>query len=107
MQITWEGFIALIGIIFASNGLWTFMLTVWTTKHRKQSAESRLLLGLAFNRIIEISHRYIDAGEIDTDEYKELNHYLFEPYEESGGDGTAKRMIEEVKKLPLKKRAVV
>ena len=48
---------------------------------------------------------YIDRGEIEAEEYKELNHYLFEPYKEMGGNGTAARMIAEVEKLPIKKGA--
>jgi len=99
-----ETVIALVGVIFASSGLWKLVETIWVHSHHKQTAEEKLLLGLAFNRIIEISQRYIDHGEIDADEYKELNHYLFKPYKEAGGDGTAERMIAEVKKLPMKRR---
>lgn len=35
------------------------------------------------------------------DEYENLNDYLYEPYAAAGGNGSAKRVMEEVKKLPL------
>ena len=100
-----ETILALAGIIVGSQGLWTFIQTVWLNKHRKKTAENKLLLGLAFETIIYTAQKYIDKGEIEADEYKELNHYLFEPYKEMGGNGTAARMIAEVEKLPIKKGA--
>lgn len=100
-----ETILALVGILVGSQGLWTFIQTVWISKHRNKRAENKLLLGLAFQTIIDTAQRYIDRGEIEMDEYKELNHYLFEPYKEMGGNGTAARMIAEVEKLPIKKGA--
>lgn len=96
--------LAIIGILFGSQGLWTLIQTMWMNKHRTKSAEEKLLLGLAYNRIISICHRYIDQGYVDADEYKELNHYLFEPYKEAGGDGTAQRLMREVENLPIKRK---
>ena len=100
-----ETLLTLAAILFGSQGLWTFVQTVWINKHRNKRAENKLLLGLAFETIINTAQKYIDRGEIDSDEYKELNHYLFEPYKEMGGNGTAARMIAEVEKLPIKKGA--
>lgn len=100
-----ETLLAVVGILVGSQGLWTFVQTMWLNKHRKKTAENKLLLGLAFETIIDTAQKYIDRGEIESDEYKELNHYLFEPYREMGGNGTAARMIAEVEKLPIKKGA--
>lgn len=101
-----ETILTIAGIVLASSGLWKFIETIWTTKYHKQTAEEKLLLGLAFNRIIEISHRYIDKGWIDVDEYQELSKYLFTPYKDAGGDGTAQKLIDEVEKLPMKKGGI-
>ena len=100
-----EALLTLAAILFGSQGLWTLIQTMWINKHRKKTAENKLLLGLAFETIIYTAQKYIDRGEIEAEEYKELNHYLFEPYKEMGGNGTAARMIAEVEKLPIKKGA--
>ena len=36
-------------------------------------------------------------------EYENLKVYLFEPYEKLGGNGSAKRIMQEVDKLPIHK----
>ena len=37
------------------------------------------------------------------DEYENLRVYLYEPYERMGGNGSAKRIMQEVDKLPIHK----
>ena len=101
-----ETIITIAGIVLASSGLWKFIETVWVNTHHKQTAEEKLLLGLAFNRIIKIATKHIEKGWIDVDEYHELNKYLFKPYKEAGGNGTAQKMIDEVEKLPMKKGGI-
>lgn len=32
-----------------------------------------------------------------------VNDYLYAPYEKMGGNGSAKRMMEEVRRLPIRK----
>ena len=63
-----ETIITIAGIVLASSGLWKLIETIWTTKYRKQTAEEKLLLGLAFNRIIKIAISDIEKGWIDIDE---------------------------------------
>ena len=87
------------GAILASNGLWSFLMS----KREKKSNKNKLLMGLAYSEIINRSERYLERGEISTDEYHELYHYLYEPYKEMGGNGTAAKLMEQVKKLPLPK----
>ena len=103
--MTTENWIAIATILIGSQGLWTFIQTVWLNKFSKRTAENKLLLGLAFEAIINTAQKYIDQGEIEADEYKELNKYLFAPYRALGGNGTAARMIAEVEKLPIKRGA--
>ena len=84
--------------VLGSNGLWAFI----QSKSKHKSDRDKLLLGIAYKDIIETSEKYIDRGWIEADEYNELNRYLFEPYQNMGGDGTAEKMMAEVKALPTK-----
>lgn len=89
--------------IFASSGFWAFLTSWWDKKHSKKTNEEKLLMGLAYKTIIDMCNHYIAKGEIEIDEYKELNQYLFQPYKAKGGNGTAARLMEEVEKLPITK----
>ena len=101
-----EQIVAVVVAIFASGGFWAFLQTWLTNTSKKKTAEQKLILGLAFRQIIELCDYYITRGYIDTEEYKELNHYLFEPYQQLGGDGTAARLIKEVERLPIRKETI-
>jgi len=98
--------ITIVVAVFASGGFWAFLQTWLANRSRSKTAEQKLILGLAFRQIIELCDYYINRGYIDTEEYKELSHYLFEPYQQLGGNGTAARLIKEVEKLPIKKEAI-
>lgn len=99
-------FIELIQIILpvvisfiASSGFWLFI----GNKKERKSLQTELLLGLAHDRILGLGMMYIDRGWISQDEYENLNVYLFKPYESLGGNGSAKRIMIEVDKLPIHK----
>lgn len=85
--------------VFGSTGFWTWLMT----RNKKKTAEARLMMGLAYSEIIKRSEHYIKRGYIGTDEYNELNRYLFEPYKEMGGNGTAEKLMKEVQGLPTSK----
>lgn len=70
-------------------------------KNDKKNANTRLLVGMAHDRIIFLGMKYVERGFITRDEYENLNDYLYEPYAAAGGNGSAKRVMEEVRKLPL------
>lgn len=42
-------------------------------------------------------------GYITQDEYENLRVYLYEPYAKLGGNGSAKRIMQEVDRLPIHK----
>ena len=46
--------------------------------------------------------KYVDRGYIYQSEYENLDKYLYQPYEKMGGNGSAKRVMDEVKKLELR-----
>ena len=82
--------------ILASNGLWGFL----STRKSKKSNTTKLLMGIAYSKIIQQAEMHIERGYISSDEYHELYHYLYEPYIAEGGNGTAKRLMEQVSHLP-------
>lgn len=84
----------------ASTGFWSLIQALVLSRRRNKSNTSKLLMGLAYSAIIERSEKYIARGWVSTDEYHELYHYLYQPYELEGGNGTAKRLMEQVAKLP-------
>ena len=47
--------------------------------------------------------KYIEQGYISHGDYENLVDYLYAPYHKMGGNGTAERIVGEVKKLPLRK----
>lgn len=90
--------IGIIGAIFGGQGFWAWVMSKTTSK----SNESKLLMGIAYSKIIDQCNKYIKRGWIDADEYHELHHYLYKPYKDMGGNGTAERLIGIVKGLPAK-----
>lgn len=85
--------------LISSTGLWSYIANY----RNKHDAKTRLLIGLAHDRIIYLGTMYIDRGYITPDEYENLHDYLYAPYAENGGNGSAKRVMEQVKSLPIKK----
>ena len=85
--------------LISSTGLWSYIANY----RNKHDAKTRLLIGLAHDRIIYLGTQYIERGYITPDEYENLHDYLYAPYAENGGNGSAKRVMEQVKSLPIKK----
>lgn len=89
--------ITALAAIGASSGFWVYM----DRKKNNRSAMNRLLIGLAHDRIVSLSLTYIERGLITQDEYENLHDFLYEPYKELGGNGSANRLMKEVKCLPM------
>ena len=95
--------IPLVCAVFASTGFWTLINNIWQAYNKKKSNETKLMMGLAYDRILTLASFYIGKGTISADEYHDLDHYLYEPYKAMGGNGTAQRMMQEVSKLPIRR----
>lgn len=67
-----------------------------------QSASTRLLMGLAHDRIIGLGLSYMERGWISKDEYEDFRQYLYEPYSALGGNGTAERIMHAIERLPIR-----
>lgn len=89
--------LTILGSVLASSGFWAFI----QSKRERNDARSRMLVGLGHDRIVELGMTYIERGWITQDEYENLNEYLYKPYEELGGNGSAKRIMQEVNRLPM------
>ena len=86
-----------LGSILASTGLWSLIQNRLNRKDKK----SKMLKGLGHDRIMDLGKKYIKRGYITPDEYENLVDYLYRPYADLGGNGSAARIIEEVKRLPI------
>lgn len=96
---TW--LVALFGVfggLATSGGFWAYL----QSRDKKNTATTRLLLGLAHDRIIFLGTGFIERGWISKDEYEDYLKYLVEPYSEFGGNGLAERIVQDVKKLPMR-----
>ena len=99
--------------VLASSGVWSIVLFKMQKKaerqdkaEKKDTAERKMLLALAHDRIYYLCCRMLDDYQngktqgIDVEEYDNLR-ILFEGYEALGGNGTCKRLYNEVSKLPI------
>ncbi len=85
--------------VLASNGFWTLL------QYRREGRDKtgKLLRGIAHDRIISLGEKALSRGQITSDEYENLYDYLYLPYKALGGNGSAERIVEQVKQLPIRK----
>jgi len=96
---TWiQMVLTIIGSVVASSGFWAYI----QKKLEKKDIKTIMLIGLAHDRIIYLGMSYIERGWITNDEYENIHDYLYKPYEQMGGNGVAKRIMNELKKLPIR-----
>lgn len=84
--------------VLASSGLWAYI----TKRLEKKDVKTQVLIGLAHDRILFLGMSYIERGYITQDEYENLHDYLYIPYAQMGGNGSAKRVMTEVDRLPIR-----
>lgn len=89
---------------FAASGFWTLILYKIQKKDDKKDNTLKLMLGLANREILRSCFEYKQRGYIYKDEYSDLTKYLWQPYHDLGGDGTAEKAMGEVDKLDLRER---
>ena len=94
-----ETLITVLCAVLASSGFWALVEKLTD----KKDAKTQMLIGLAHDRILYLGMSYVQRGYITKDEYENLYDYLYKPYLKMGGNGSAKRVMGEVDKLPLHK----
>lgn len=99
MEVWQQIILTVLSSVLASSGLWAYI----TKRLEKKDVKTEMLVGLAHDRILFLGMHYVDRGFITQDEYENLHDYLYVPYEKLGGNGSAKRVTQEVDKLPIKK----
>lgn len=114
-QLIIQAVVSVLTAVLASGGLWSFLSKKQEIRFeelerkRKQEAEAeekndvktKLLVGLAHDRLIYLTNKYLEEGWINSENYENLT-YMYEPYIQGGGNGTVKRNMEKVEKLPFK-----
>lgn len=95
LQIT----ITIFSSVLASSGLWAYL----SKRSERKDIKTEMLIGLAHDRILYLGMIYVERGYITHDEYENLYQYLYQPYEKLGGNGSAKRIMAEVNRLPIRK----
>lgn len=115
MSPFWDTILStVIGAIFGGSGvtLLTFLIARHDKKNDKHSKEYEELSdkistlgdairGQGHDRIIYLGGKYLERGGLTQEEYENLNDYIYQPYVNLGGNGTARRVMDEVNNLPI------
>lgn len=59
-------------------------------------------MGLGHDRIMSLGMDCIRKGYVTRSEYENLHKYLYTPYKGLNGNGSARKVMEEVSKLPIR-----
>ena len=106
MEVIWQPIVTVVCAVFASSGLWAYLTARHDRKAKKDEkndARNAMIMGLGHDRIISLCEKYIERGYVSSDEYENLYEWLYKPYQELGGNGTAKRLMAIVDNLPMHK----
>lgn len=95
-----EMIITIICAVLASSGFWAFI----QKRNDAKDIKTKVLIGLGHDRIVYLGMRYIDQGWITRAEYENLYDYLYKPYKELGGNGSATKIMKEVEKLEIREK---
>lgn len=93
--------IAVVLAILGSNGLWTVINNILINRKDKKSVARQAMLALLHDRLYRLCQDYIKQGYVTIDQLDNLM-YLWQPYERLGGNGTGKKLYDQVLELPLK-----
>lgn len=83
--------------VLGSNGLWAYI----QSRNTRRTAKDRMLLGLGHAEIFRTAEKYIERDGITTDELEDLEKYLYKPYKEMGGNGTAETIMHKCHSLQI------
>ena len=92
-----ELIVAVMVAVLGSNGLWAFI----QSKSKARSARDRMILGIGHAEIFRLCEKYIRRGGITKEELEDLEKYLFKPYHDLGGNGTAETIVGKCRDLRI------
>ena len=99
MEPWFQIIITIFSSVLASSGLWAYL----SKRTENKDVKTEMLIGLAHDRIVYLGMLYIERGYIAQEEYENLKVYIFEQYEKLVVNGSDKRIMQEVDKLPIHK----
>ena len=98
--------------MFASTGFWAFVRTIYEHRCEKKKEEKnkvsyelvndlrKALLGVMHTMIFSLGTDYVKQGTLTLEEYDNFMS-LYEPYEKLGGNGTGKKLKNEIEKIQV------
>lgn len=90
----------LFGLVIAGM---TLLYKMLQKNIKENNALKNGMKGILHNDIIYRCKKLLIIGEVTPEDLEELE-YLYQPYKELGGNGTAQKMMERVYQLPIKRR---
>ena len=97
MEFWLQIIVTILTSVLASSGLWAFL----GNRLEKDSAERDILIGIGHIELVFFGMQYIKRGWITQDEYDTLM-CLYKPYVKLGGNGSGRKIMQEIEKLPFK-----
>lgn len=89
--------VTIVCAILGSNGIWILI----QRQLDKKDTKTKMLIGLGHDRIMQLGMSYLERGCVTPDELENLVDYLYTPYHELGGNGTAKQIVDKVQRLEM------
>ncbi|MBO6267745.1 MAG: hypothetical protein J6N19_01205 [Clostridium sp.] len=65
----------------------------------EMESHGEAIAGLEHDRIVHIGSGYEKRGWISSEDYDDIDKYLYQPYKKLGGNGTAERVMQKLKNL--------
>lgn len=85
--------------VLASSGLWAFLQKLMESK----DAKAQMVKGLGHMEILRLCAFYEERGWVSDEEYDDLYIYLYKPYKDMKGNGSAERAMNKINNLPRRK----
>ena len=94
----------IVAIIAGLSGGGVSQLIIFLIQRKDKKRHDPLIdmvKGLGHDKILSLGTEYLKRGSVTKDEYENLHDYLYKPYKELGGNGTAEKIMKEVSNLPI------
>lgn len=98
---TLDNFISIVLAVFASTGLWQFLIKVYENRKQKRTPSEKMILALGRDKLLFLNKKYRQMGYIPEDEYEAYSG-LYDAYIGMGGNSLVKKGYENNKSLPIK-----
>ena len=98
MDNLWQVIGAVVIGAVSSSGFWAW----FQHRDKTKNATTKLMMGLAYDKIVFLGLKYIERGWITTEELDDFRKYFYEPYRDLGGNGVAEKVMGEIDKLHLR-----